>query len=156
MSNFRNDYNNAVPFEKLTIRALRSYNLWDVQEGPEYVKGTHPPDLYVNGKSVDVKHDIASAKTGNVFLEEKSFYADYLVFYVDFDGSILVLRTENIKAWLAHKPAGVRYVGCAGDAKKWNGKHGGYIVPVKLLQEQAWKNITNQRWLSAYDRLCGL
>lgn len=153
---FQSDFDNALHYEHLTLAMLKVHG-FDAQPGPEFAPGTHPPDIILkqddSQRSIDVKHDVMSVRTGNIFIEEKSLYADYLCYYADYDGTIMFLKVADLKRWLATKPAKVRYTGCAGDAKKWNGKHGGWIVPISLVKDNAWWLVDDPDWTDRYRDL---
>ena len=158
---FAQDYKNALPYEELAKDFFRESTKWQLRPTPAYVKGTHPPDIVIESTSgeireLDVKHDKMSARTGNIFIEEKSLKGTHLMYFTDYDMSITVYNVARLKEWLATKPAGVRHVQCAGDAKKWNGNHGGYIIPVRMLKKLACLNVTDTYFLNQYTYLNGV
>jgi len=153
MSNFKQDLKSAERFERLTIQALNHYG-FTVTKGPDFEPGTHPPDLIMNGLAVDVKHDIMSKKTGNIFIEEKSTHHDFLVYYVDSNSQIYMIPMKGILDRLSSDIT-IREVATAGDAKNRGGKHKGWIVPISSLEKLAVFKICAKPWLNNYNKLKG-
>jgi group I intron endonuclease len=159
-STFKQDLFDAQRYEQLTLKYLRSYSEQGASEGPSYEQGTHPPDIIIHtsegDKSLDVKHDKLSSLTGNVFVEEKSLYCDYLCYYLDYDGTIMFVSVSSLKDWLDSKPLGVRWTSVAGDAKHYaNRTHGGWIIPVELFRTRAYwiPSDEDENWKSDYRTL---
>ena len=162
---FLKDLSDAQVFEKLTVDQLNRLGLGASHCTDKPTKDCpHPPDVLLEGGvSIDVKHDIMSAKTSNLCIEEATLVkgsADYLLYYADYDKGTLFLfdckyLLKNLEA-LAEEGK-VRVVGNAGDARKRKGGvHKVYLVPIKdiyKLRLLAKSPPFDERWFNDYRSL---
>lgn len=167
---FVKDVKAAEVYEVLTCEQLeRVYPGCEIKRNtgrPE--KGTHPADieLTIDGQvtKIEVKHDIMSAKTGNLCIEEACLVrgdADYLLYYADYDDGTLFLFDKSTLLRRLETLAierQVRVVGNAGDARKqgWKNKHKVFLVPIKFIYHMrilAKRPPFDAQWLEEYKNI---
>lgn len=161
---FVSDLEKGKEVEELTIKHLTRLGKHPIP-WPWPVKITkHPPDILLpSRKALEVKHDIMSAKTGNLFFEERALTqvdADYLFVYCPHDKDIHVFKLkyliDELKLWASGGKA--RAIGNAGDGKKKGRKtNPGWVVPVKDVKQMksySKKSPVDKKWREDYGHYC--
>jgi len=140
---YQSDYENALPFENLTIKQLQRIYPGAVFEKHNVgrpTKGTCPSDILMrlNGDNVfiEVKHDIASAKYGNICIEEAALLkgdSQYIILYADADNGCMFMFEKAGLLDKLTKDSRVIYKERIGDSKSWKTPHAGFLVPLKWI-----------------------
>lgn len=140
----------AKEIELLCRAAFRDAG-FKTRKGPEYVDGYHPVDFYVTiddkEYGVEVKEDIYSVKSGNLFFETKALQDVHLthgnddiiiIYFVTSTRAVYIFKDivtlkQDINNCIKYSTKGCREISHAGNYTKGGCKNPGIVIPIPIV-----------------------